>query len=132
MQPESESPIVVRVALPVPLRRAFDYSVPAGMAMPAIGARVRVPFGSRTLIGVVVEGLEEPTAPLAKAAKLRPLTELIDGQPLLPDELFGLLLWAARYYHHPIGEVFDAALPGLIRRGEPPERFEFRLCTAYS
>jgi primosomal protein N' (replication factor Y) len=92
--------------------------------MPAIGARVRVPFGSRTLIGVVVEGLEEPTGLLAKAAKLRPLTELIDGEPLLPDELFGLLLWAARYYHHPIGEVFDAALPGLIRRGEPPERFE--------
>ena len=139
MQPESETPavdpIVVRVALPVPLRRAFDYLVPAGITMPAIGARVRVPFGPRTLIGIVVEGpngpnrpggTEGPADPLetTKVAKLRPLSEVLDPEPLLPGELFELLQWAAAYYHHPIGEVFEAALPGQIRRGEPPARFE--------
>lgn len=124
MQSESRSPTadqaVVCVAVPVPLRRTFDYSVPTGIAMPAIGARVRVPFGPRTLIGIVVDG---PNGPV-EMAKLRPLTEVLDAGPLLPDELFELLQWAAGYYHHPIGEVFDAALPGQIRRGEPPARFE--------
>ena len=130
MQPEFEShavdPIVVSVALPVPLRRAFDYSVPTGVAMPVIGARVRVPFGARTLIGIVVEGPKGPSGPEGpvEMARLRPLTEVLDAEPLLPDELFELLQWAAAYYHHPIGEVFDAALPGQIRRGQPPARFE--------
>ncbi|MEE7547792.1 hypothetical protein HF319_12760, partial [Xanthomonas sp. Kuri4-1] len=46
----------LRVALPVPLPRLFDYLPPPGAA-PAepVGCRVRVPFGSRELVGVVVE-----------------------------------------------------------------------------
>ena len=43
---------VLRVALPVPLPRLFDYRPPAtGTAV--VGGRVRVPFGSRSLVGVV-------------------------------------------------------------------------------
>src|SRR5690606_31149493 len=41
----------VEVALPVPLRRRFTYAVPEGMAAPAIGARVAVPFHGRKLAG---------------------------------------------------------------------------------
>ncbi len=45
----------VTVALPVPLRRAFDYVIEAEDAIePPVGIRVRVPFGSRTLIGFVI------------------------------------------------------------------------------
>ena len=54
---------VLRVALPVPLPRLFDYLPPAGMAADAIavGQRLRVPFGTRTLVGVVVgHGQAEP------------------------------------------------------------------------
>jgi primosomal protein N' (replication factor Y) len=29
-----------------------------------------------------------------------------------------LLTWAAHYYHYPIGEVFSAALPTLLRQGD--------------
>ena len=48
---------LLRVALPVPLDRLFDYRAPTGATTPvAIGARVRVPFGSRELIGIVVDG----------------------------------------------------------------------------
>jgi primosomal protein N' (replication factor Y) len=49
---------IVRVALDVPLRRLFDYRVPEGRAAcrPAdIGYRVRVPFGQRQKIGIIVE-----------------------------------------------------------------------------
>ncbi|MGH8077006.1 MAG: hypothetical protein ACREPE_06740, partial [Lysobacter sp.] len=43
-----------RVALPLPLPRLFDYLPVAGHATGGdIGRRVRVPFGSRELIGVV-------------------------------------------------------------------------------
>ncbi len=44
---------ILRVALAVPLYRLFDYRW-QGDAMPAVGQRVRVPFGSRQRIGVIV------------------------------------------------------------------------------
>ena len=45
---------IVQVALPSPLRRCFDYLLPAAMNMPAPGCRVRVPFGRREVVGLVV------------------------------------------------------------------------------
>ncbi len=55
--------MLVQVALPVPLYRVFDYSLPADMSalpnttatqIPQIGSRVEVSFGRQTLIGIVV------------------------------------------------------------------------------
>ena len=45
--------MIVRVALPVPLNRLFDYAIPQGVTKPAIGARVLVKFGQRSLIGMI-------------------------------------------------------------------------------
>jgi primosomal protein N' (replication factor Y) len=52
------------------------------------------------------------------AKKIRPVIRQIDDTPLLPSSLVTLCQWAADYYHHPIGEVFSAALPRLLRDGE--------------
>ncbi len=49
--------------------------------------------------------------------RLKHAISLLDEQPLLDEPLLGLLRWASAYYHHPIGEVAAAALPGLLRRG---------------
>lgn len=48
---------LVRVALDVPLARFFDYLVPPGETLTAsdVGRRVRVPFGTRMRIGIVVD-----------------------------------------------------------------------------
>lgn len=46
--------MLVQVALPVPLYRVFDYSVPADFSLPKIGSRVEVSFGRQTLIGIVI------------------------------------------------------------------------------
>jgi primosomal protein N' (replication factor Y) len=43
---------LVRVAVPVPLRRHFDYLSP--LPLPAPGCRVEIPFGPQTLVGLVV------------------------------------------------------------------------------
>jgi primosomal protein N' len=62
---------VLRVALPVPLARLFDYRAPAGAdATPGrVGQRVRVPFGSRELVGIVAEtGPADPASPELRAA----------------------------------------------------------------
>ncbi|MGH8031662.1 MAG: hypothetical protein ACREO8_04670, partial [Luteimonas sp.] len=53
----SEPGKVLRVALPLPLPRLFDYGPPTdvSIAPDLIGRRVRVPFGSRELVGVIAD-----------------------------------------------------------------------------
>ncbi len=107
-------PRIVRVAVPVPLPRLFDYRLDPGLAMPAIGARVRVPFSGRDRVGVVL-GCDDRSD--VADNQLKPISEILDPQPLLTAELIATLEWASRYYQHAIGEVFDAALPALLRSG---------------
>lgn len=105
-----------QVAVPSPLRRTFDYLPPRAESLPAtIGVRVRVPFGSRRVIGIVTAIVAESEVP---QDKLRPIESVLDETPLFAEPLLQLLLWAAGYYQHPIGEVLAAALPGRLRAGE--------------
>ena len=108
---------IFRVALDTPLRQLFDYlpPVPTHGAFPAaIGARVRVPFGRRRLVGVVVAAAEGSQLPLTR---LKPILGVLDPVPALDEALRGLLEWAAQYYHHPLGQVFASALPKALRLG---------------
>ncbi|MEG3049718.1 MAG: primosomal protein N', partial [Thermomonas sp.] len=107
---------VLRVALPVPLPRLFDYLPPAGCHAGTIeiGQRLQVPFGARALCGIVVaHGDGEPGVDLRQALALP------DPGPLLHGELLASLQWLAGYLHAPIGEVLATALPAALRRGEP-------------
>jgi len=109
----------VAVALPVPLRQCFDYLCPEPLTdglRP--GIRVRVPFGRRRLVGVVV-GM--PVTHVEGAHNggyhYKPLDAVLDTEPLLPATLLALCRWCAGYYHHALGEVIAAALPAPLRAG---------------
>ena len=106
-------PRLVRVAVPVPLTRLFDYVLDDSLPAPQVGCRVRVPFARREVTGVV---LELPTTSDMPAEQLKPLVAVLDEAPLLDPDLMANLMWAARYYQHPPGEVFEAALPVILRR----------------
>lgn len=107
-------PVIVRIAVPVPIRRTFDYLISG--SLPQVGARVRVPFAGRERVGVVIGPATESEVPVSR---LKVVRTTVDAEPVLPSPLLQLLVWAADYYHHPIGEVVAAALPGLLRAGEP-------------
>ena len=115
----TEAPSIWRIAVPAPLRRLFDYLPPRGFEGPAPdpGVRVRVPFGRRTTVGVLVEIVDEASV---DRSRLKPVAALLDEAPLLPESLMRLGRWAATYYHHPPGEVWAAMLPVLLRQGESP------------
>jgi primosomal protein N' (replication factor Y) len=108
----------VAVALPVPLYGLFDYAVPDGSPVPEPGCRVQVPFRRQSLIGVVV-GPGSADAPVS----VRALERVIDATPLLETQTLRLLVWAAHYYHHPLGEVVATALPTLLRQGRSLDLF---------
>ena len=107
-------PRIARVAVPSPLARHFDYLLPAGEPAPLPGMRVRVPFGRREAVGVVLAISADTDVP---PEKLKVLSRVLDAAPLLPPALLELLTWAAAYYHYPIGEVMQTALPVSLRRG---------------
>jgi len=109
--------VYLRLAIDTPLRRTFDYlppaeGAPAGGWQP--GLRLAVPFGRGEAVGVLLEAVGTTEVP---AAKLRQVLATLDTEPVLDAVTLGLLRWAADYYHHPIGEVFAAALPVLLRQG---------------
>ncbi|OGT56923.1 MAG: hypothetical protein A3F43_04340 [Gammaproteobacteria bacterium RIFCSPHIGHO2_12_FULL_42_10] len=108
---------ILRIALPTPLNRLFEYVLPEAIDPRTLqqGLRVRVPFQSRTLIGWLIEITDHATIAVHK---LKPILEVIDQTPLLPNDLYQLCLWAADYYHSPLGEVLTQALPEVLRKGK--------------
>ena len=104
---------VARIAVPVPLRRTFDYLMPAGHA-PIAGIRCAINFSGREMIGVIIEPGEPPAD---GNYKLKPVRKIIDETPVIDHDILALCHQAAAYYMHPLGEVFFAALPTLLRQG---------------
>jgi primosomal protein N' (replication factor Y) len=105
---------ILRITVPSPLYRSFDYLAPE-QAMPLQpGMRVRVPFGRSRRVGILLEVRDDSPVP---PATLRPIEAVLDSEPVLPPELLALSLWAQHYYHHPPGEVLATVLPVLLRQG---------------
>ena len=111
---------ILKVAVPIPLFGSFDYLIPDSLRQHDLtpGCRVEVPFGRRTLIGVILEQSDHSDFALSK---LKPINKLIDTSAVLDSRILDLLRWAATYYLHPIGEVVQTALPSLLRQGKPAE-----------
>ena len=109
---------IARVALPVPVDELFEYTIPpTDAAKIEPGMRVRVRFGGRTLIGVVVE-----CADVARfGGTLRAIDACVDATPALSPELLDVLRDAADDALCPIGIALAAALPAgsapVVKRG---------------
>lgn len=108
---QSLAPKILRVAVPVPLRRCFDYIAPPDI-LP--GCRVYIPFGNRKLVGIAVDYQPATVA----IRQLKSVISVIDSLPVFSKSMFELVFWAAQYYHHPIGEAFATALPVALRNQE--------------
>ena len=110
---------ILRVALPVPVDGGFDYLAPAASADITLrpGLRVKVPFGTSTRCGILVDLVGDSAV---EPARLKRALEILDREPLLGAGDLELLQWASRYYRHPLGDVLFGALPTRLRRGLAP------------
>ena len=108
-------PTIVRVALPVPIDKQFDYQIPPG-ANPVIGGRVSVPFGPKTMIGLVTE-LDDKSD--FDFDKLKTIKQVLDTEPVWQGNLYELLVWCSQFYQYPLGETLFNALPAQLRKGKP-------------
>lgn len=97
----------LKIAVPVPTAKVFDYFAESDDEN-LVGRRALVPFGSRTLTGVVVEQDCNSDAP---ADKIKSVFEILDETPVLPESILKLTKWIAAYYLSSWGETLKAALP---------------------
>jgi primosomal protein N' (replication factor Y) len=105
--PTLHKPRFVSVAVPVPAVDLLTYEVPAEWQTPAVGARVLVPVGTRTLTGCVVSDADAP----GEHVKVRMLADVLDARAFLPPDVVRLALWVAEYYVSPPGEAVATAMP---------------------
>ncbi len=107
----------IQVAIPVPMRQLFTYLVPETLSSPSIniGERIVVPFGSRKVIGIVIENDAICDFELSK---VKAIAGRLNDNFNLSHSLVSFLQLCAQYYHHPVGDVFQQALPILLRKIE--------------
>jgi primosomal protein N' (replication factor Y) len=105
--PDAITVRLVSVAVPVPFLDRLTYRVPDHLELPAVGARVRVPVGSRTLTGCLVTQTADAPDPDA----VKDLVEVLDQEPFLPPRIVELCEWVAEYYLAGIGDAIAVAMP---------------------
>jgi primosomal protein N' (replication factor Y) (superfamily II helicase) len=101
----------VRVALDHPLQTLFDYAY--RMASPPVpGMLVQVPFGRRSVVGLVCEVTAHSEVP---AARIKAVEAICADLPALSAHWLELVAFAADYYQRGRGEVALPALPQALR-----------------
>ncbi|MEO7761647.1 MAG: primosomal protein N' [Casimicrobiaceae bacterium] len=115
---------LLRVALPIPLHRSFDYSC-AEATGDDRGRLVRVKLGPRRMVGVVIANPEKSEV---DPESLIAIEGFADDLPRLPEDILALATFAADYYQFPLGMALQHAVPP---RGRRPEQAVARAPTAY-
>lgn len=105
-------PRFAHVVLPIPVEQAFTYEIPdALIGRIAVGSRVEVPFGKRSLSGIVVE-----LAGQANVPRIKPIQEV--HETWVSPQLLELAAWIASYYGCSRGEALQSVLPPSLRRAK--------------
>ena len=97
------------IAVGLPLRQCFTYKSKVAIKK---GTRVVVPFGKKSIVGIVVKKISNPNS----LKGLKEIISIADNHTCFDKSIFNTILWASEYYHHPIGEVFFSFMPTLLRK----------------
>ncbi len=104
--------MVARVALDLALRKEFDYAIPEELrGRVEVGARVKVPFGHREILGSVVAVIES-----SPQTKLREIVAVVGRQAQLTASVLELARWMAGYYCCPLETALKSVLPESVRK----------------
>jgi len=106
----------IEVALPLPLNKTFSY-LPCENIIPEtiIGKRVKVPLGTRNVIGYAlsVQKLQDDSL------KLKSISSVIDSEPIISKENLELAEYISKNYICSLGEALASIIPASMK---PPKR----------
>ena len=98
---------LISVAVPVPFLDLLTYNVPDQLGIPPVGARVRVPLGTRVVTGCVAAH----DADVSGDAEIKDVIQVVDREPFLPAAIVDLCRWVADYYVAGVGDAIAVAMP---------------------
>ena len=105
----------VDVILPLPLDGTFTYSVPDGMEGNVVpGVRLLVPLGKSKKYIAMAPRLHDDKP----AFSCKPVEAVLDNTPSLLPQQMRLWQWIGYYYMAPLGDVYNAAMPGGLKSTE--------------
>lgn len=105
----------VDVILPLPLDGTFTYSVPDGMEGNVVpGGRLLVPLGKSKKYIAMATRLHDDKL----AFSCKPVEAVLDNTPSLLPQQMRLWQWIGYYYMAPLGDVYNAAMPGGLKSTE--------------
>lgn len=105
----------VDVILPLPLDGTFTYSVPDGMEGNVVpGVRLLVPLGKSKKYIAMATRLHNDKP----AFSCKPVEAVLDNTPSLLPQQMRLWQWIGYYYMAPLGDVYNAAMPGGLKSTE--------------
>ena len=119
---DSNGKIFAEVAVDVPTEpgRTFSYRVPDGLSV-APGQLARVPFGARTLQGIVFSLASHSQV---SDEETRDIEAVVFDEPLLDDARLQLAQWISEYY---ACSLFEASAPMLPPGGRVRARIHLTL-----
>lgn len=98
----------LEVAVAAPVTETLTYSFSEENIILQPGIRLLVPLGRRKVTGYLL-AVNEATP---TKYKIKPISEILDVEPLFPGNSIPFFRWISWYYRYPIGEVIKQALPG--------------------
>ncbi len=95
------------IAFNLPVDSLFTYSIPPEYSATALaGQRVLAQFGKRTITGLIVSFSDKTSL-----KSVKPVSEILDAEPILSSEMMEFCKWMSGYYLCPVGEVIFSAVP---------------------
>jgi primosomal protein N' (replication factor Y) len=111
--------VYAMVAVPKSTKGVLTYAVPEPLvACVRPGVRVRAPLLRRQVTGVVA-ALSDHTD--LDPSVIRPLTEVLDSEPIIAGHLLELAHFVSSYYRCSLGTTMAAMMPSLLLRSDIEE-----------
>lgn len=97
----------VNVALNIPANKLFTYEVPGELCgQITVGKRVFVPFGRRKRTGFITAISDS-----CNLTNVKPITEVLDKEPLFGEHDLRFYQWVADYFMYPLGKTLAEIIP---------------------
>ena len=111
--------MLAEIILPLPLAQTYTYIVPQEFEnQVAAGQRVSVNFGAKKLyMGIVAKIFDGE-----HTKNLKPILQILDNKPIITENQLKFWHQISEYYCAPLGDVYKAAVPALLRKEDTKKR----------
>ncbi len=99
--------------------KVFEYRIPSNFQV-ELGSRVIVPFGGRTIEGIVIE--KSPTSEFSEE-KIKDIQSVLENTPALTEETLSLANYVSESCYVTKAQVLRLFLPSEMRKGKVKEQF---------